>query len=108
MRKALLVLAATASLFLAPLASEAQTGQPSTPETGQSAVAAPSPVEPLFLATFQASGSTSSYLEADGTCSSGQRDHAQYELIPIESCSACRRECGETGGQRTRFGCVCC
>lgn len=107
MRKALLVLAATASLFLAPLASEAQTGQPSTPETGQSAVATPSPMEPLFLATFQTSGSTSSWLEADATSSSAQRDHAPYEF-PFASCSLCRRECGESGGRPTRFGCECC
>lgn len=86
MRKALLVLAATALLFLAPLASETQTGQPLTPETGQSAVA--SSAEPLLLATS----------------SSGQRDHFQNKYI----CLACQRECGETGGRLTRYGCACC
>lgn len=88
MRKALLVLAAMASLFLAPLASETQTGQFLTPETLQATVATQSPVEPPLLATS----------------SSGQRDHFQSEYI----CMACQRECGETGGRLTRFGCACC
>ena len=108
MRKALLVLVAMALFAFLPLASEAQTGKPSTPETGPSAET-PVPIEPLFLATFEASG-TSGCLEADGICSSGQSDHNQYELLPIfaTTCPACFSQCGATGGQRTREGCFCC